>query len=540
MKYFIFRNSTIEPFFANRDVVFSGYDDISESGNDPDAYLWFYILPFKTDTKILVAEIDSYYRNLQLVFNQIPDHKGFYIFTLSFLYINPIQTGDFALQEAVYGFNQRIFRLAELNKNIRIIDFSDFTSRFPDSQLVDWKYYFLSKMQLNPKLAVQFQQWFTNQEDSIQLKRKKCLILDLDNTLWGGVLGEDGINGIKIGGDYPGNAFSEFQKSILELNKSGILLAICSKNNESDVNELWKKNPNILIRQEHLAAYRINWNNKADNIKEIVNELNIGLDSVILIDDNPAERELVKHFLPMVETPEFPVQPYLLPVFAREITARYFRVYQLTEEDRSKTKQYQENFQRERFKEGFSDFTAYLTSLQIELEIKKPDDLTIPRIAQLTQKTNQFNLTTKRYSETEILSLIHQGCFVYSIKVGDKFGDHGVTGVIIVKRGPEAGSASIDTFLMSCRILGKGIEEAFACSIFKIIKNEGIISLKAKYLPSNKNEQVKDFYDKLGFNLAEEKASTEGGKNYILDLSKSEFVIKPYYKVKEIENETAD
>ncbi len=540
MSFFIYRNTTVESFFSNIEARYSGYDDISCIPTDADSFIWFYLLPVRTDLQLLSSEIASFSNSIDLIVKQVPSSKIFYIFTLAPLYTNVVETGNFSLQNSINEFNLKLVTISKVHNNIKIIDFQSFLSIFPSSQLIDWKYYYISRTLLNPRLANDFKNWFTPLQCAIQMKRKKCLVLDLDNTLWSGILGEDGIYDIKIGGDYPGNAFQDFQKSILELYKSGIILTICSKNNESDVTELWEKNPEVLIKKEHLAGFRINWNNKADNIKELADELNIGLDSVVLIDDNPSERELVKQLLPMVEAPEFPSQPYLLPAFIREVTEKYFRIYQLTDEDRNKTKQYHDNALREKQKEGFSDFTEYLTSLQIELEIQRASGPTIPRIAQLTQKTNQFNLTTRRYTEAEIYNFIDLGHVVYSVKVSDKFGDHGITGLIIIKLNRKEKSAEIDSFLLSCRILGKGIEEAFANSVFNEIKIKGIRTLTARFFPTTKNGQVSEFYEKLGFTPYEDNNVAEDGKCYTLNLNKTKFEIKPYFKIRNVNNEGKD
>ena len=255
-------------------------------------------------------------------------------------------SGDFAFEEAITDFNAHILNLAKENNNIKIIDFAEFASRYKKSELIDWKYYFASQLAFSAKVATDFKRWFGQKENQIALKRKKCIVLDLDNTLWGGVLGEDGIEGIKIGGDYPGKAFLCFQKALVELSKSGVILAVCSKNNEEDVKECWAKNPYNLINEKFISSYRINWNNKADNIKEIAVELNIGLDSFVFVDDNPAERELVKQALPMIEVPEFPEQLYNLPLFVDELTEKYFKVYTLTDEDKKKIEEYKANTER--------------------------------------------------------------------------------------------------------------------------------------------------------------------------------------------------
>lgn len=531
MKFYIYRNTTVEAFFSNIEAVFSGYDDISSIPTTVDSYIWLYFLPVRSEMQLLEVEISNLNSSLDLIVNQIPATKTIYIFTLAPLYTVSIETGNFSLQTSVKQFNSRLLSLSQTNRNVKIIDIQSFLSNYPMEQLVDWKYYYLSKTLLNPKLAGDFRNWFAKQLDAVQMKRKKCLVLDLDNTLWGGILGEDGINGIKIGGDYPGNAFLDFQNAILELHKAGIILTICSKNNETDVLEAWDKNPYIRIRQEHLAAWRINWNNKAQNITELIHQLNIGADSVVFIDDNPAERELVKQLLPLVEIPDFPSQPYLLPSFIKTVSEKYFSIYQLTEEDKLKTKQYKENAVREEYQQGFADFSEYLASLEITLKLQQANELTIPRIAQMTQKTNQFNLTTKRYTEADINTFTGQGDWVYNLSVSDRFGDSGISGLIIITIDAEKQQASIDSFLLSCRVLGKGIEDIFIITVLKMLKDAGIKEVYGMYIETPKNGQVSNFYEKTGFALNESNVKNTAVKNYTLNLSDKSFDVNPYYKI---------
>ncbi|MEI3465692.1 MAG: HAD-IIIC family phosphatase [Bacteroides fragilis] len=234
---------------------------------------------------------------------------------MDILYAVPFTDDDYQLQAAVAEYNNALYVAEAGHKNVKVIDITEFTRKFNTSELFDWKFYFISQMGMNPKLSKDFKAWWDKKQNSISLKRKKCLVLDLDNTLWGGVLGEEGIDGIKIGGDYPGKAFLYWQEALLDLSKSGVILTVCSKNNEQDVLDAWDKNPFNVLKKEHFVAYRINWTDKATNIKELASELNIGLDSFVFVDDNPTERELIKQMLPMVEVPEFPTQPYGLMSF---------------------------------------------------------------------------------------------------------------------------------------------------------------------------------------------------------------------------------
>jgi FkbH-like protein len=230
--------------------------------------------------------------------------------------------------------------------------------------------------------------------------------------------------------------------------------------------------------------------------------------------------------LPMVEVPEFPAQPYELPVFFKELVEKYFRVYSVTNEDKKKTEQYKANAQRARAQRSFVDFDSFLESLDIQIAIEAANEFNIPRIAQMTQKTNQFNLTTKRYTDADVRQFVEQGWKIWCISVADKFGDNGITGCVMVN-GEEL---EVDTFLLSCRILGKGIEVAFIKRILLELRNQGITEVKAKYVPTAKNAQVKDFYEKCGFACLTEE--TDGKKTYALDLENADLSIKEYYHIK--------
>jgi FkbH-like protein len=521
MSHFVFRNNTIERFFP-KDYSFSAYDDISIIPTEADGYVWLYQVPIRYDQGTLAGEIDGYVQKLGFVLSKVNASKTVVAMTMELLYSVPITDDDHRLRSAVDRYNASLYALAEQYPNLKVIDFSEFTSRYPATELIDWKFYFISQMGLNPKLAKDFKSWFARKMEGICLKRKKCLVLDLDNTLWGGVLGEEGIDGIQVGGEYPGKAFLYFQEALLELNKNGVILTVCSKNNEQDVLDVWEKNPFLMLKKEHFATWRINWNDKATNICEIAKELNIGLDSMVFVDDNPTERELVRQLLPMVEVPDFPIQPYGLPVFFQKLVEDYFKVYSITDEDRGKTEQYKANAYRIREQGRFTDFTEFLRSLDIHLTIERANDFNIPRIAQMTQKTNQFNLTTKRYTDADIRKFQQEGWRIWCLGVSDKFGDSGITGCIIVN------GSEIDTMLLSCRVLGKGIELAFVKTVLGLLREEGLLEVTASYLPTTKNSQVADFYDKCGFSLVSE---ADGAKRYGLSLAYAELKVENYYHI---------
>jgi FkbH-like protein len=258
-----------------------------------------------------------------------------------------------------------------------------------------------------------------------------------------------------------------------------------------------ENHPDMILKKDVFSAMKINWNNKADNIREIAEELNIGLDSIVFIDDNPAERELVKQTFSEITVPEFPAQPYLYPIFVKQLTDNYFSAYTLTNEDLAKTQQYKENAERVQYKTQFVDMDSYLRGLEIELTIEPLNEFNKPRFAQLTQKTNQFNLTTKRYTEAQIQSFADNGDLVFGLRVKDKFGDYGISGLVIVLITGE--KAHIDTFLLSCRVLGKGIEQNFVKKLLKKLPEKGVKTITAEYIKSEKNEQVEKFYETVEF-----------------------------------------
>ena len=522
MSYFVYRNNTIERFFP-KEYEFSGYDDISNIPVDADGYIWFYQVPIKFEQNLLVDEINGYAQKLEYVLSQVNPSKAFVALTMEWIYSVPFTDDDHRLRMSIDNYNKTLFELSNQYHNLKVIDFSEFTRCYPASELIDWKFFFISQMGLSAKLAKDFKAWYSRKIESIALKRKKCLVLDLDNTLWGGVLGEEGIDGIQVAGDYPGKAFHYFQEALLELSKSGVILTICSKNNEQDVLDAWEKNPYLVLKKEHFATYRINWSDKATNIKEIADELNLGLDSFVFVDDNPTERELIKQMLPMVEVPEFPTQPYELPVFFQKLVADYFRVYSVTDEDKKKTQQYKANASRAKEQRNFSDFTEFLRSLNIQMTIESANEFNIPRIAQMTQKTNQFNLTTHRYTDADIRQFIQNGWKIWCLSVADKFGDNGITGCIMIN------DNEIDTLLLSCRILGKGIENAFLKSILEMVKSTGTNKVNATFIPTLKNKQVADFYDKNGFEIQSEEP--DGTKHYAISLEGVGLEIENYYQI---------
>ena len=328
-------------------------------------------------------------------------------------------------------------------------------------------------------------------------KSRRCLILDLDNTLWGGVIGDDGIEGILIGNGNPtGEAHLHLQKTLLDLRERGIVLAVSSKNEDAIARQPFKEHPDMLLREEHIAVFQANWTDKASNIIAIAEMLSLDLESMVFLDDNPAERMLVRRELPKVAVPELPKDPAL---YARTlIAAGYFESTTFSAEDHKRAVYYQDNAKRAQILNQSSDMDDYLMSLDMEMTLTPFDAAGRSRISQLISKSNQFNLTTQRYSEMDVKKFEESSIFyTRQIRLKDAFGDNGMISVIICKKDSDAWW--VDTWLMSCRVLGRRVELAALQDIISNTKKAGVNKLIGKYIPTSRNIIVKDHYKKLGF-----------------------------------------
>jgi FkbH-like protein len=331
-------------------------------------------------------------------------------------------------------------------------------------------------------------------------KSRKCLILDLDNTVWGGVIGDDGLEGIVIGqGDATGEAHLHVQRNALALRERGIVLAVSSKNTDEIARKPFREHPEMLLREDHIAVFQANWNDKATNIKAIAEELSLGLDAMVFLDDNPVERGLVRRMLPQVAVPELPADPAL---YVRTLMAAgYFEAVAFSGEDRKRAEMYQDNARRITLQKQAGDVDAYLASLNMQMTLQPFDDTGRARIAQLINKSNQFNLTTRRYTEAEVAAAQHDPqVYTLQVRLADTFGDNGMISVIVCR--PDAEQADdwdIDTWLMSCRVLGRKVELAVLQELAAQAAARGVRRLIGRYLPTEKNKLVEDHYAKLGF-----------------------------------------
>jgi FkbH-like protein len=408
------------------------------------------------------------------------------------------------------------YLISQKTPNLSLIDNGKIVTQLGTKQSFDFRFYYSS----SAPYTVAFLKAYALAIQPVLLrnngKLKKALIFDCDNTLWSGIVGEDGINGINYLKDSAkGKFFYAVQQLAAFYSTRGIIIGLCSKNNPEDVEEILR-NPAMVLNNDHIVIKKINWQDKATNLRELAHDLNIGLDSIIFVDDSPFEVNLIKQQIPEILTLQVPDNIADYPSLLQTCVQLYFNL-ELSTEDAAKTAMYKQQSQRESAKSTYSNIEDYLSSLEIALTVSENDTLQIPRLAQLTQKTNQFNLTTKRYTEAQIEAFIQSGRdFIFALHVKDKFGDSGLTGMCIVKTDGDK-TAVIDTLLMSCRIIGRNIEFVFFNYVVRSLQEKGIETIVADFVPTKKNAQVNHFYNNSGMQVQAE--NEDGSKHYSLSIS---------------------
>lgn len=385
---------------------------------------------------------------------------------------------------------------------LHVCDWEFLASRIGGLAAQDERSWYESKQPCSPALMVELAHEAAELISSFKRAPKKVLVLDLDNTLWGGVVADDGLEGIELGDTSPrGEAFKAFQKYILSLKQRGVLLAVCSKNDFARAAEPFEKHPDMVLKMEDIVCFKANWEPKSENIRAMAPELNLGLDSFVFVDDNPAEIEIVRQFAPAVTT--ILLGPDPSDYAAQLADCRLFEPRSITSEDAERTNQYRSDAQRKTLEASATDMTAYLTSLEMEAVISEFTPVDVPRLSQLINKSNQFNLTTRRRSEAEVTAVMNDPGYVgYSVRLKDRFGDHGLISIVIGKKhGP---TMQIDTWLMSCRVLKRQVEEEVLNELARLARARACTRLEGVFLPTPKNEMVRDFYSRMGFTLTAE------------------------------------
>ena len=446
---------------------------------------------------------------------QVPGHIIYYNYpeiedTVFGSYANKVQT-SFTYQ--LRKLNYELMNLAQKCQNLFICDLAGLQNKFGRDFMFDSTVYVSTEMLLSIDALPYVASRTMDIICSIEGKFKKCLILDLDNTVWGGVVGDDGWENIQVGhGLGIGKAFSEFQQWVKKLKNRGIIVCVCSKSDEDKAKEPFEKNPEMVLKLEDISVFIANWENKADNIRTIQSILNIGFDSMVFLDDNPFERNMVRENVPGVTVPELPEDPgdYLEFLYTQNL----FETASYSNADKDRTQQYQVEAKRVTAAKAFTNEADFLKSLNMVSEVKGFDKFNTPRVAQLSQRSNQFNLRTVRYTEDQISAIEESDKYAtFSFTLEDKFGDNGLIAVIIMEKGKEdlklpetlkpSETLFIDTWFMSCRVLKRGMENFTLNTLVEYAKANGFKQIVGEFLPTLKNGMVKEHYPNLGFSRIE-------------------------------------
>lgn len=456
---------------------------------------------------------------IRTICTQVPGHIIYYNYpeiedTVFGSYANKVST-SFTYQ--LRKLNYELMNLAQECHNLFICDLAGLQNKFGRNMMFDSTIYVSTEMLFSidalPYVAARTMDIIA----CIEGKFKKCLILDLDNTVWGGVVGDEGWENIQVGhGLGIGKAFSEFQQWVKKLKNRGIIIAVCSKNDEDKAKEPFEKNPEMVLKLDDISVFIANWENKADNIRTIQGILNIGFDSMVFLDDNPFERNMVRENIPAVTVPELPEDPgdYLEFLYTQNL----FETASYSNADNDRTKQYQVEEKRVTAARAFTNESDFLKSLNMVSEVKGFDNFNTPRVAQLSQRSNQFNLRTVRYTEDQITAIEDSDKYAtFSFTLEDKFGDNGLIAVVIMEK-LDIETLFIDTWFMSCRVLKRGMENFTLNTLVEYAKANGFKKIVGEYLPTQKNGMVKEHYYNLGF------LKIEGSKTdqFVLDVNKYE------------------
>lgn len=431
------------------------------------------------------------------------------------------------VDEAISAFNAVIRNEASAHPNVRILDLDEVVSRAGWARTFAPRFYFRYRAPYGNPFFEELARQISVAGRAAGSHYLKALVLDADNTLWGGIVGEDTPEKVRLNPhDYPGSIYWRVQQELLALQRSGVLLCLNSKNNPADVDQMLTKHPHMVLRSEHFAARQVNWDDKATNIRRLAATLNIGLDAMAFLDDSSFECEAVRGQLPMVRTFLVPDKIHEYPAVIHQLK-ELFLGGGISAESAGKTEQYRIRALAEEERQRFASQEEYLGSLGIKVDVRLGERAEIKRISELSQKSNQFNVTTRRYSEGQIQQLMEAAdAEVYSVHVRDRFGDSGLTGVVILRYRSEV--VEVDSCLLSCRVIGRGVEFAIWPKLLERAATRGARTIVAEYLPTAKNAQVKDYYDRLGLPLVDE---TENGRRYRASLDGLKLAAAPHIEV---------
>ncbi len=489
------KNSTLDGLIIQLDVSGFYHRDWRASPEDSQR-----LLEEKTDEFLAAVTRFSKQGGCPILVNTLPSPR-----TPTVGFLDTFHT-DGAGYSVSY-FNGALSEMARQNNQIMVIDTDVVMAHIAPLKRSDPKLWFYGRIPYAMDATRALAQGFFIAYALQKAKPVKVLALDLDNTLWRGIFGEDGLAGIECGDDFPGNAFQAFQQECLRLKGQGMLLTILSKNNH-DVLRVFDEHPGMILKRDDFVGLRINWEPKPHNIRELAQDLELGLDSFLFLDDSPHEREAMVRLVPEVHVPDLPDDPAVRPDFLRNYAPTW--PVRLTLEDRSRSKLYAVQSKGRDLKNQATSFEDYLSQLDQELHVEVMTPATLPRVAQMHERTNQFNLTTRRFAESDLEAMMsdENGYCVVLGRVSDRFGDHGI--VICACTRMNGDCAEILTFLMSCRVIGRQIERAFLSELLRHLSELGINQVEATFIPTQKNEQTRDFYKSMGFSPKSSNETSKG------------------------------
>jgi FkbH-like protein len=435
------------------------------------------------------------------------------------LYGNLDRSTPAAPTHAVRCLNQALVEQAG-SSDVQVLDLDRLVDRFGLDYWYDNTRWLQAKIEISPRAAGEYADQVSRVVAAHKGMSRKCLVLDLDNTLWGGVVGDDGIENIVLGqGSAEGEAFLQFQSYAKRLKERGIILAVCSKNERTTAESVFLKHPEMVLRLDDISVFVANWQDKATNIADIAEQLNIGLDSLVVVDDNPAERALIRQSFPVVAVPELPPDPSQYVDCLSN--AGYFEAVTITMDDLARSQQYAQNEQRQALAQSSQSIDEYLRSLEMQMASSQFVDVDLPRIAQLINKTNQFNVTTHRKTQAEVSDLAsREENFTLQVRLSDRFGDNGlVSALILVPDQIVSGALEMETGIMSCRVFGRQREYEILNALVELLSHSQYTILTAHYIPTSKNSLIQNLYADLGFSqLSDSKDLKAGETRWILEL----------------------
>lgn len=443
---------------------------------------------------------------IDFVFNNLNETSAVIMNKFSAMAFNSNVLKGNNLDKICYELNLHLE--TQKRQNIILVDIEKVLANLSVSNSIDYRYFYSSKALFTIDFLKVYSEFILPIPLSLNGKSKKALIFDCDNTLWKGILGEDGPTNIGVSSSQKGSTpFEEIQTLAKAKSNEGIIIGLCSKNNLEDVNEVLESHQGMILKNQDITIKMVNWKDKVSNLTELAKKLNIGIDSLVFIDDSDFEINFVRENLAGITCMQVPTKLSEYPIKFRKYLNYFFNVSS-TQEDLKRVSLYKTQEQREAGKSSFSNLENYLKSLKMEIDLLIDEPSSVSRMSQMTQKTNQFNLTTKRYTENEITQFINSDKkLIIAIAVKDKYGESGITGLSIVNIDKEI--ANLDTFLMSCRIIGRNIEYAFFNQLISLLKRRAIKTIRAKYTKTLKNEQVRNFYEKLGFTVISDDNETK-------------------------------